>query len=98
MFVNSLQCRQSHERVVLTESYYPGWRVESDGDSIVALRVNGDFLGCVVPPGKYSIDLVFDPESWRLGKVISAAALLLTILFHVGLFGRLHKRAEGTTR
>lgn len=80
--------------LVLTESYYPGWRVRVDGKSVETLRVNGDFLGCVVSAGEHSVDLIFDPDSWRYGKAITAAALLLTILFHVGLFGRLHKSAS----
>ena len=79
---------------MLTESYYPGWRVRVDGKSVETLRVNGDFLGCVVSAGEHSVDLIFDPDSWRYGKAITAAALLLTILFHVGLFGRLHKSAS----
>ena len=84
--------------LVLTESYYPGWRIRVDGKHVEALRINGDFLGCVIPPGERSVSLAFDPDSWRYGKMVTAAALLLAVLFHVGLFGRLHKRAEAETR
>lgn len=79
----------TRQLLVLTESYYPGWQISLDGDSAQALRVNGDFLACLVGPGTVDVRFHFDPDSWRIGKLITAAAVLLTLVFHIGLFGRL---------
>ena len=82
----------TRQLLVLTESYYPGWRVSVDGGSVAALRVNGDFLGCVVEAGQREVVFDFDPDSWRQGKLVTVAGVLLTLIFHIGLFGRLRRR------
>ena len=79
---------------MLTESYYDGWQITVDGLSAKALRVNGDFLACLVGPGTVDVRFHFNPDSWRWGKLITAAAVLLTLIFHIGLFGRLLMRAD----
>ena len=78
--------------MVLTESFFPGWRVTNNGEAAEALPVYGDFLGCVVEPGEVELRFVFDPDSWRFGKLISAGSILLAVVFHIGLFGRLVRR------
>ncbi len=82
----------TRQLLVLTESYYPGWRVSVDGGSVEALRVNGDFLGCIVEAGQREVVFDFDPDSWRQGKLVTVAGVLLTLIFHIGLFGRLRRR------
>ena len=42
------------------------------------LRVNGDYLGCVVGPGKQNVLLEFRPDSLRRGLLASLAGLGLT--------------------
>ena len=84
----------TRQLLVLTESHYPGWRVSVDGAPADTLRVNGDFLGCVVEPGQTDVLFKFDPDSWRLGKLVTATGVLLTLIFHIGLFGRLQGRTE----
>ena len=78
----------TQQLLVLTESYYDGWQITVDGLSAKALRVNGDFLACLVGPGTVDVRFHFNPDSWRWGKLITAAAVLLTLIFHIGLFGR----------
>lgn len=77
----------SRQMLVLTERFHEGWRASLDGRSCPVMRVNGDFLGCVVDRGDHTIRLEFDPASFRIGLRLSAAVLGLTILWlAVGLW------------
>jgi hypothetical protein len=69
--------------LVISESYHPGWQVTIDGRLDRVLRVNGDFLGCVVPGGKHEVRLAFRPASLRWGLLVSLAGLLLTMFLTV---------------
>ena len=42
----------TQQLLVVNESYYPGWTTTIDGHDAKPLRVNGDFLGVVTPPGR----------------------------------------------
>jgi len=66
--------------LVISESYHPGWQATIDGRPERLLRVNGDFLGCVVPGGKHEVRLEFRPASLRWGLWLSCAGLLLTLV------------------
>jgi hypothetical protein len=75
-----LQAKAPAEQIlVLTESYHDGWKATIDGTSAPVIRVNRDFLGCLVPAGNHHIELVFQPASLRLGKAISAGGLGLLV-------------------
>ena len=65
--------------LVLSESHYPGWRVEVDGRPVDLLRVDYDFQGCPVGPGKHRVAFRFDPESARDGLRLSALGLALVL-------------------
>jgi hypothetical protein len=71
--------------LVLSESHHPGWRAELDGEPRPLLRVNGDYLGCVVPAGAHEVVFRFAPASLRRGAWLSAASLAVACLCCVGL-------------
>lgn len=77
--------------LVVSETYHPGWRVLMDGRPKRALRVNGDFLGCVVEAGRHSVEFRFSPWSLRWGTGITVIACVA--LAGVGIAGR-SRRAE----
>jgi len=70
------QCK-TRQLLVVAESWHPGWRAAVDGRPVPVLRVNGDFLGCVVEPGRHRITLSFRPRSVFLGRRLGVAGLLL---------------------
>jgi hypothetical protein len=73
-----LQTRaDSHQLLVVSESFHKGWRALIDDRSAEVLRADGDFLGCVVPEGEHRVDLVFDPASLRWGKRLSVTGVVL---------------------
>ena len=80
--------------LVTTESYYPGWTVTLDGESIEVIPLYGDFLGCVLPAGEHEVEFDFDPASYRYGKALSFAGLALTLALYF-LLKRLLKPTGG---
>jgi len=72
--------------LVVSESYHPGWWAAVDGRWQRPIRVNGDFLGLVVPEGRHRVEFAFRPWSLRLGPSVSWAALALALVLFGGLF------------
>jgi len=67
----------SQRVLAVAESYHPDWQAVVDGMPEAAFRVNGDFLGCLVGPGRQHVAFVFLPRSLRYGSSISLAAVLI---------------------
>lgn len=66
-----------HEGVlVLSDVFYPGWRVEIDGEEAELLRANYLFRAVVVPAGKHVVRFEFRPTSFVVGLVVSVSALV----------------------
>lgn len=71
---------------VLTDSYYPGWKVYVDGVEQKILRANHAFRGVFVPKGKHQIIFVYSPESFIYGVYVSIMGVVLVI--GVGIYLR----------
>jgi hypothetical protein len=68
----------SKQLLVLSESFFKSWVVRIDGaNPRPALRVNGDFLGCVVSAGQHEVAFSFEPDSVRKGLIASLAAVAI---------------------
>ena len=66
--------------LVLSETYYPGWRARINGAPARLYRTNVALQGVVIPPGRSTIEFQFDPGSLRLGTFISMAGAMLCVL------------------
>ncbi len=90
---------ESRQLLVVADSFHPGWQAHIDGQPARVLRVNGDFLGCVVPPDRHRVEFDFRPASLRHGLYATAAGgglgLLLTVL---GLAGARGRTSSGSPR
>lgn len=62
--------------LVVAESFHRGWRAEIDGRPHEVIRVNGDFMGCVVEPGRHEVRLSFQPASLIWGRRLSLAGIV----------------------
>ncbi len=76
--------------LVVAESFDPGWRVAIDGQAGSVERVNADFLGCVIGPGKHTVEFTFAPYCLGLGRRLSTLAAGLALL--LGIAGLLWSR------
>ncbi len=65
--------------VVLTDTFYPGWSAQVDGQSARIHRVDGVFRGVFVPEGRHEIAMRFRPPSQLWGLALSAAGLAIVI-------------------
>jgi hypothetical protein len=68
--------------LVVSERYHPGWQATVDGRRVNLLRLNGDFIGCVVEPGDQTCSFRFQPASLRWGRwlTLAGAAALVSWL------------------
>ena len=72
--------------LVVTDTWYPGWRAWVDGVESPVFRVNGLFRGVSLPPGSRRVEMRFDPWTFRVGGGISlAASLVLAVLLGVSV-------------
>ena len=78
--------------LVLTDTYYPGWRVWVDGAERNILRTNYSFRGIMLIAGHHTIELMYEAKSFELGLSIAgitSAALVAGTIFTL-LKGRKH--------
>ncbi|MCE9605031.1 MAG: YfhO family protein [Planctomycetia bacterium] len=61
--------------LVLSESFDGAWQTRIDGQPTTTERVNGDFMGCVVPAGKHRVDFEFQSGGIYYGRIVSLLAL-----------------------
>jgi hypothetical protein len=76
--------------LAFTERFHDGWSASIDGIRMRMVRVEGDFLGCVVDGGVHTVTLRFRPRSFLYGAMLSAigAALLAGVLIAGGSLRR----------
>ena len=78
--------------LVLTEVDYPGWKATIDGRPAKIERVNYLMRGVVVPPGKHTVEMRYEPKSWTVGWIITAFSLV--ILAALVVLGLVRRRRE----
>jgi hypothetical protein len=62
--------------LVLTDTWYPGWKAEVDGEEVPIERVDYVLRGVSVPAGRHRVEFTYRPASVRAGFAVSGAALL----------------------
>ncbi len=74
--------------LVLSDSYYPGWKVEVDGTTAEILNANSNFRAVALPAGKHNVKFLYSPVSFKLASILSitgfifaAAGLLICGIF-----------------
>jgi hypothetical protein len=65
--------------LVLSDAYYPGWKVTLDGQAARLIRANVAFRGVALPPGEHEVVLSYEPDSLRLGGALSVLAALVVL-------------------
>jgi Bacterial membrane protein YfhO len=73
--------------LVLTDAFYPGWKVFVGGKEQKVLRANYLFRGVELPAGEQMVEFIYEPDSFKLGLIISLLTVgLLVIVPLAGLF------------
>jgi hypothetical protein len=73
--------------LVLTDAFYPGWKVFVGGKEQKVLRANYLFRGVELPAGEQMVEFIYEPDSFKLGLIISLLTVgLLVIVPLAGVF------------
>ncbi len=81
--------------VVVSENYYPGWQATVGGKPVPIGRADLSLIGVELPEGAREVELSFSNASYRRGKAITLAALILSVvLAGVGAVGGRRGRNE----
>jgi len=76
--------------VVLSDTYYPGWRTFVDGRPQPILRADYNFRAVAVPAGTHAILFEYTPPSVTLGLIITASASTLWLALFFALRSHPH--------
>lgn len=66
--------------VVLSDSFYPGWKVYIDGQESKIYPTNVNSRSVVVPAGQHQILYKYDSQTIKTGGLVSGIALIITFL------------------
>lgn len=71
----------NHGFLVLSDIYYPGWKVKVDGKEDKILRANYLARAVELDPGHHKVIFYFDPISFKLGAGISIITFVFILLY-----------------
>jgi hypothetical protein len=75
-----VRCRLGEAGIlVLSDTYYPGWRVTLDGRPGRVLRADYAFQGVPLGRGEHTVSFSYRPAPFRLGAAVSIIALCATV-------------------
>lgn len=77
----ALNVRTSHDGLlVLSETYYPGWKAYVDGIETEIFRTDYNLRSFFVNAGEHKVEVKFEPKSFVQGMWISIGALLIVVV------------------
>jgi hypothetical protein len=63
--------------LVLTDTWFPGWRARIDGGDVVVRRADHAFRAVAVPAGHHEVEFAFTPRGLVPGAAVTLAALVI---------------------
>ena len=86
--------------ILFTIPFDEGWHCYMDGQETALKEVFGVFMAAEAAPGDHTFRMVYEPAGARIGQIISAAALVLLLLYlplgRKVLFGKAPEEAEAS--
>ncbi|MCL5265098.1 MAG: YfhO family protein [Chloroflexi bacterium] len=79
--------------LVITDSFYPGWKAYVDGEEAKMYRADYLFRSVFLPPGSHTVEFVFRPLTFEIGRNISVVTLVLVLSSCALLFYQVRRRA-----
>jgi hypothetical protein len=79
--------------MMLTDTYFPGWKAYINDQETRVLRANGIYRAIELPAGENSISFVYQPESFRQGSLVSLGAILTLALVNL-IYPRIKPRRQ----
>ena len=69
--------------LVLSDTYYPGWKAKVDGKETEIIRANINSRAVVVPAGDHKVEFSYEPKSFRIGAIISLVSLVIMLVLMI---------------
>ncbi len=66
--------------LVLSDVYYPGWKVNVDGKTARLFETNYALRGVRVPEGKHVVAFEYRPRAFYMGLATSVIALVIALV------------------
>ena len=66
--------------LLLTDTWYPGWKVRVDGLGAPLLRADLTFRAVALPPGEHVVEFYYEPHTVQRGLTITALTALALVL------------------
>jgi hypothetical protein len=66
--------------VILSDTFYPGWRAWVDNGPVTIFEVDGAMRGVLVPRGSHTVTMRYRPASAIVGAALSLCGVLLAAL------------------
>jgi hypothetical protein len=95
--VNIMAKMENPGFLVLLDQYYPGWKAYVDGKETEIYPTDYTFRSVYLDKGNHKVEFIYDPLSYKVGKYISLAAIILFIglyLFRKKIENKLLKKDE----
>ncbi len=75
--------------LVLSDTYYPGWKAYVDGARTKIYRANYIMRAVQLQPGKHIVKFTYDPFSFKIGAIVTLATLIALggAVFYSGRLG-----------
>jgi hypothetical protein len=74
--------------LVLSDTYFPGWKVFVNGKKEKVYRANYNFRSIPLKAGKYDIQFIYDPITFKIGIFVSLFTLAGIIIYFVKKMSR----------
>jgi uncharacterized membrane protein YfhO len=80
--------------LVLTDTYYPGWRATVDGQPAEILEANHAFRAVQLDRGEHTVTFEYEPLSFRLGAWLTLLALVVLVVIPIisGRYRRIYEK------
>lgn len=75
----SVESTKDNQALQFSDSYYPGWKAEIDGERVPVYMADGLVKGVIVPKGEHIVRFYYAPDSLKYGAMISGFTAFLIL-------------------
>jgi len=68
--------------LLITDTWYPGWRATVNREPVPVLQANGAFRAVPIPPGEAVVRMDFRPRGWWIGQFVYPFLPFFIVLIH----------------